>query len=79
MPLRGLGSAGFEYEVSFYATAPATTSLADLRAQFTLALIEQLRSQRIGFASAGAPVFALQPPPAATAPPQAAPAQRAMA
>lgn len=84
--LRGLGSAGFEYEISFYATAPATTSLADLRAQFTLALIEQLRSQRIGFASAGAPIFALQPPPAAPAPPQAAsapqaaaPAQRAMA
>lgn len=75
--LRGLGSAGFEYEVSFYATAPAKVSVAELRAQFTLALLDKLRGQGIGFASPGAPVFARQPP--AIEPPKTQPSQRATA
>jgi small-conductance mechanosensitive channel len=84
--LRGLGSAGFEYEVSFFATTPAKVSLAELRAQFTLALLERLRGQHIGFVSPGTPVFAQQPPtqaaPAQSPPaqsPPAQPAQRAIA
>jgi len=60
--LRGLGSAGFEYEVSFFATDLSKVSVAELLAQFTLALLEKLRSQGIGFAAPGAPVFAQQPP-----------------
>jgi hypothetical protein len=35
---------------------------SELRAQFTLALLDKLRGQGIGFASPGAPVFARQPP-----------------
>jgi small-conductance mechanosensitive channel len=65
--LRGLGSAGFEYEVSFFATDPGNVPVAELRAQFTLALLEKLRAQGIGFAAPGAPVFGRQPPPAAPA------------
>jgi hypothetical protein len=69
--LRGLGSAGFEYEVSFFATDPGNVPVAELRAQFTLALLEKLRSQGIGFAAPGAPVFGRQPPPFAPAAPAA--------
>jgi small-conductance mechanosensitive channel len=74
--LRGLGSAGFEYEVSFFATDLAKVSVAELRAQFTLALLERLRSQGIGFAAPGAPVFGPQPPPGQ---PSAKPPQPAVA
>jgi small-conductance mechanosensitive channel len=67
--LRGLGTAGFDYEVSLFATAPETLSVPELRAQFTLALLEQLRAQRIGFAAPGAPVLAQRPEPAPAAVP----------
>ncbi|HEY6451885.1 MAG TPA: mechanosensitive ion channel domain-containing protein [Steroidobacteraceae bacterium] len=70
--LHGLGAAGFEFALSLFATEPAKLPVADLRAQFTLALLERLRDQRIGFASPGAPVLAQRPEPAAEPDPAAA-------
>lgn len=66
--LRGLGSAGFEFEVSFFANAPSESPPTQLRQQFMLQLLAQLERHGIGFASAGAPVLALKPAPAPASP-----------
>lgn len=55
--LRGLGSAGLDYEIIMFATDPAQAPPTEVRAQFTLALLEELAAQRIGFAAPGAPVL----------------------
>jgi MscS family membrane protein len=51
--LRGLGGNGLEFEVSFFATAPAQTPVSELRQQFMLRLLEQLRSVNLTFSSSG--------------------------
>ena len=58
--LRGPGAAGFEYEISFYATAPQQTSLGQLREQFTLRLLEQLGPLGLAFSAPGTPVLSHQ-------------------
>jgi small-conductance mechanosensitive channel len=60
--LRGLGAAGIECEVSFFAISPRRVPLKELQQQFTLQLLEQLGASGIGFASPGAPVLAVRPP-----------------
>jgi small-conductance mechanosensitive channel len=62
--LRGLGASGFDFDVSFFASAPTQTPLIQVRAQFTLQLLAQLHKEGMGFASAGSPVLALGRPPA---------------
>jgi MscS family membrane protein len=52
--LRGLSSNGLEFEVSFFATAPAEIPLPELRQQFMLRLLEQLRSSNLTIAPSGA-------------------------
>lgn len=63
--LRGLGGSGFDFDVSFFATAPGPRSLQELRQQFTMRLIEELHADGIGFVSASSPVLARAQPPAA--------------
>jgi small-conductance mechanosensitive channel len=64
--LRGLGASGFDFEVSFFVTVPGLRPLMELRQQFTMRLIEELRAGGIGFVSASSPVLAPAQPPAAT-------------
>ncbi len=62
--LRGLSASGLEFEVSFFATAPAQTPLPELRQQFMLRLLEQLRSDNLAVVASGAiaPVKPASPP-----------------
>lgn len=69
--LRGLGAAGFDFDIGLYATDPHKTPVPALREQFTLRLLAELETQGIGFAAAGSPVLARKP---AAAPAEKAPA-----
>lgn len=66
--LRGLGSAGFEFELSVFDTAPARTAPGALREQLLLVLLERLAADGIGFAAAGSAVLARVREPGAAAP-----------
>jgi len=57
--LRGLGAAGFEFELSVFDTAPTRTRPGALREQLLLALLEKFREGGLSFTSAGSPVLAL--------------------
>jgi small-conductance mechanosensitive channel len=57
--LRGLGGAGFEYELSVFDTSPARMPTGALRAQLLIKLLEALAGVGLSFASAGAPVLAV--------------------
>jgi small-conductance mechanosensitive channel len=57
--LRGLGGAGFEFELSVFDTTPKHMLPGALREQLLLALVDKLAGGGLGFASAGSPVLAL--------------------
>ena len=61
--LRGLGGAGFEFEVGFFTTAPSQTPLTELRQRFMLGLLDELGGADLGFLLPGSPVIARKPPP----------------
>jgi small-conductance mechanosensitive channel len=65
--LRGLGGAGFEFEVGIFTTAPSETPLTELRQRFMLALLDELGGAGLGFLSPGSPVIARKPPPESVA------------
>jgi small-conductance mechanosensitive channel len=56
--LRGLGGAGFEFELSVFDTTPTRTLPGAMREQVLLGLLEKLAASGLGFASASSPVLA---------------------
>jgi small-conductance mechanosensitive channel len=65
--LRGLGSAGFEFELSVFDTSLKHTAPGALREQVLLSLLERLPGAGLGFAAAGSPVLAVAKAPAVAA------------
>jgi small-conductance mechanosensitive channel len=68
--LRGASANGFEFDVSFYDTAPTQTPVGELRQLFMLHLLEQLRALNLTFGPGGtiAPVEKSPSAPAEQAP-----------
>lgn len=68
--LRGLGAAGFEFELSVFDNSPQRLPVGAMREQLLMKLLERLGAVGIGFASAGSPVLGLakkpEPAPANT-------------
>ncbi|HEY7928417.1 MAG TPA: mechanosensitive ion channel domain-containing protein [Steroidobacteraceae bacterium] len=71
--LRGLGGAGFEFELSVYDTAPTRTLPGAMREQLLLGVLDTLAGGGMGFTSASSPVLALRQPPQAGPDPAAGP------
>ncbi|HEX4051662.1 MAG TPA: mechanosensitive ion channel domain-containing protein [Steroidobacteraceae bacterium] len=63
--LRGLGAAGFEFELSVFDMAPTRTLAGALREQLLFAVVDKLAAGGLGFASAGSPVLSLAKKPEA--------------
>jgi small-conductance mechanosensitive channel len=59
--LRGLGSAGLEFELTVFAHQPKRTSLRQVREQLIMRLLEELPRSGLKFASAGSPVLSAEP------------------
>jgi len=57
---RGFGSAGLEFELTFYVLEPGSTPMPEVRQQFNLALIERLQAADLRF-DVASHLLALQP------------------
>ena len=66
--LRGLGGAGFEFELSVYDTAPTRTRPGAMREQLLLGVLDRLTAGGLGFTSPSSPVLSWARKPEAPAP-----------